>query len=676
MSQSVQLPDGTILQFPDDMSEQDMANAVRNYTASQGGAEAPTSVSPDTPAPKQRIRSILQGLTFGGADEAEAFLRSLGPKEYSEVLNEVRGQLKDYQQDSPGKAIAYEMGGATLPVIIASLFTGGSGGAATTASYFPKLAQIFGSAAPTSLRNAAAVSTVQGGLTGFGKGEGDFQNRAKTGGIGAATGLVAGTAISAAAPLVTNRIVDVVDFARRKLGGRGARIVETELQRLAEETGKSVDEIIEGVANGSIMAENRTLGDALKGYVREGGSAASRIKQTMTQRPTQTRNDAMDEIGAGLSNTANPNILAAQKADEITARSLEKEAYAPFKTGAAPDEVTAALQQAINAVPESASALNRVFRARTGTTPLFKIKEGGDVEFVRPPTVEEAELVRRTLSGMANKEFNPASATGVPTVGEAIDEVQTGLRAALDETVPDLAATRAAASNTRTARDAFQDGLSSLSKTGGADAVAVEFDEVMKKGADAVKSYRAGVMQAIRTRMGTGSRESMMRKLADPELKEGAILRVVFPEDQLPSVLNLINRAANSQAAKGKILGGSDTAIVQGQAARQGMNIGLGDVVDIASGSPMALARMLGKVAKNAAPNLNDGQRDQVVQVLLSENADLVRNALRDESALMQLQQMAAGLAQTLNRSAQRAGVVGAASAPSNSGLLNLTNAR
>ena len=73
MSQSVQLPDGTILQFPDDMSEQDMANAVRNYTASQGGAEAPTSVSPDTPAPKQRIHSILQGLTFVGADETEAF---------------------------------------------------------------------------------------------------------------------------------------------------------------------------------------------------------------------------------------------------------------------------------------------------------------------------------------------------------------------------------------------------------------------------------------------------------------------------------------------------------------------------------------------------------------------------------------------------------------------------
>ena len=76
--------------------------------------------------PKQRTRSILQGLTFGGADELEAFFRSLGSEDYETAVNEIRGGLAAYKEAEPGAALAYEIGGAAAPAIIASLFSGGS----------------------------------------------------------------------------------------------------------------------------------------------------------------------------------------------------------------------------------------------------------------------------------------------------------------------------------------------------------------------------------------------------------------------------------------------------------------------------------------------------------------------------------------------------------------------
>ena len=46
-----------------------------------------------TEVPTQRARTFAQGLTFGFADEIEAGIRSLGGREYSELVAEVRDAL-------------------------------------------------------------------------------------------------------------------------------------------------------------------------------------------------------------------------------------------------------------------------------------------------------------------------------------------------------------------------------------------------------------------------------------------------------------------------------------------------------------------------------------------------------------------------------------------------------
>ena len=614
--------------------------------------------------PTQRTRALAQGVTFGFADEIEAAIRSLGPGEYNELLSEVRGAVKEYQQARPGEAIAYEVGGAALPALIAGLFTGGAGTVAALGSRFPTVAKVLGIAAPSGVRGALGVGAAQGALTGIGTGE-TVEERALGAGIGTVTGGALGGAVQTVAPYITGLATSLVDFVRRRVGGRGSKAVENELQRLATESGMSVDEIVEGVASGRIMAENRTLLDAVRSFRASGGPAASRLRQTLEARPQLTREEAMSQISDYLSEIEDPNILRGMKAGEEEARILERQEYARFKTQKASPEVVSELETAVKNVPESQSALNRIYQSATGDKPFVTIKDDGTVEFADDITVEQAEVVRRTISNLASREFQPG---GIGTVGEAFGDVEKTLREALDLTVPELAETRAKAATTRSAREAFQEGQRVLSKS--PDIVELELEQIRGQGEAALKAYRTGVLQALRNRMRTGSMRSMMTNLSDPDRKEGQILRIVIPQDELDDVLRAVERAAQSQQAATSILGGSQTAITAAQQARQGMGVNVGDVAEALGGSPMAAGRVIRDVVKQAAPSLNDAERLQIVNILTSENPDIVRNALVDESGLAAFQAAVERLAASLTAGAQRGVSVGAPIVTQQMGLL------
>ena len=65
--------------------------------------------------PTQKGRMFAQGLTFGFADEIEAAIKSLGKREYSDLVKEIRTLNKAYSDANPIKALGYEVGGAALP---------------------------------------------------------------------------------------------------------------------------------------------------------------------------------------------------------------------------------------------------------------------------------------------------------------------------------------------------------------------------------------------------------------------------------------------------------------------------------------------------------------------------------------------------------------------------------
>jgi hypothetical protein len=600
-------------------------------------------------APRERTRTAAQGLTLGTADEIEAAARAaatsvastlgfnVNDRSYEDVLNEIRGSLKSYQQARPLEALAYEAGGAALPAlaaVAAAPFTGGS----STVAVAPTLGRL------------AGLGALEGTAYAFGTGEGGFAERAARVPGGAVTGAIGGAVAGGLTRAAGGAVNALTDAARRVVGNRGSSIVENEIQRLAQQTGKTADEIADNVLNGRIMAENETIKAAVRAYRAGGGEASTIITQAMTPRPAQTRGQAMDEIRQYLSDVNAPSALRAQRADEEAAKVAERAAYAPFKTIDAPEPVAREVLAALEVVPEAIGEVNKIFRGLVAVTPPANGVGPANVTFTRPITIDEAERVRRAIANAASAEYR----AGYGGAGEAFSEAEKGLRGLLDVASPELGAARATAASVRGQRDAFEAGQTALA--GDVNEKLLAFSKITDP--QKIEAYRAGLMAALEARAATGSRQSMIRNLANPETKEGRILREVLPQDAIDDVLNKLETARASQVTTDFVLGGSPTAETAMEAARRGMDISVADVTGVLSGSPEAMINVASNIASRFTRDLTDAERARVARILVSEDPDLVRRAISDEGAMAALQQRVQALTAASAKGAGRAGTV------------------
>jgi hypothetical protein len=588
--------------------------------------------------PTQRTRTAAQGLTLGFADEIEARARSLTTgRPYAEVLNEIRGSIKAYQEARPGEALAYEIGGAALPAIgamVAAPFTGGASAAAV---------------APT-LARMAGIGAVQGGLAAFGTGEGGAVERlsrvpggAVAGGVGSAVG--GGVVRAAGSGLAT-----LTDATRRLVGNRGSSIVENEIQRLVKQTGRTADEISGDILNGRLLAENRTIQAAVRALRSGGGEASRIIQEGLEQRPAMTRATAMEDLNKYLADISAPSALQAQRGSEDVARVAERAAYSQFRDMPAPDEVVAALADTLRRVPSAAEEVGIALRAQTGAAPFFEILEDGSVQFTRSPTVAEVESVRRAVGNRASALYRG----NMGAAGEAVSEAETGLRGLLDETVPELSAARATAAGVRSQRDAFDAGQKAFS--GDVNERMMEFAKLTDP--SQIEAYRAGLMAAIQARGATGSRQSMIRNMVSGETKEGRILREVLPQDAVDDVLRSIETASGAQEAASKILQGSPTAETLMEQGRQGLGLSVSDISGALSMDPTAIVNVASKITDRFRRDLTDADRARIARILVSDDADLVRRAIEDDGALAVLRDKIERISATATRGASRAGAV------------------
>lgn len=592
---------------------------------------APIPVAIQPPAPTQRLRTVAQGATLGAADEAEAYLRSLTGEDYETALADIRSKTKAYQQQAPGEALGYEALGGLIPPAITTLATGGATAPATIPQAGVSLAPVIRSLAGTS-----AIGGLYGGTTGFLTGEGDIFERASRVPGGTATGAVVAPAVKTlitGGGMLTNSIMDV---ARRLTGGRGAKIVETELQRLASDTGLTTDELIDRIARGEIMAENATLSAAVRGLYAQGGKPSTTLMSSLTRRPEQLRTEVLTNMQKTLAGQ-DGNVLRQFRLTDDALRQVEKDAYKQaFGTGGVIDAgLLKSVTDSLKRSPQSVKNINEVYVAETGKKPFFSFDKNGDVTFSRAPTLEDAEIIRRGIQASVDEAYQ----SGRGRVGEALKGVELSLRDAIDTSSKSLADARLQAATRRTAKDAFQEGRTVFSKS--ADEIAVLTEDLSQK-PGALSAFRAGTMDAIRNRMTTGTRKSMMSNLADENTKEGKILRTIYPQDELPGILDRIATAAQSQRASSYILGGSQTAPTLLQAAKTGSNISAEEVANVFSANPLTFAsssiNLVKKFMSQQNKNMTESQRDAVAKILVSENPELVRRALVDTSAMAMLQ--------------------------------------
>ena len=79
---------------------------------------------------KDVTRQVAQGITLGTADEIESYVRSLAGKDRDEALEEIRTEIKRFEQNNPGVALSSE--------IVGSALTGGLGLGKTAVRTFLK----------------------------------------------------------------------------------------------------------------------------------------------------------------------------------------------------------------------------------------------------------------------------------------------------------------------------------------------------------------------------------------------------------------------------------------------------------------------------------------------------------------------------------------------------------
>lgn len=599
------------------------------YPAGKGEREVLTREGPS-----ERLRAMGQGITFGGADEAEAFLRSqFNGEDYDAALQDVRGKLADYRQARPGEALMYEMGGATLPSIAAALATGGG----STATQFPMLRRV-GQIVGTGAAEGAAYS--------FLTGEGGFGNRAirmPGGAVAGAAGAGAGAALAAGAGATLRALTDA---ARRKLGPRASSIVEREIRKAAEDSGQTVQQVVDDVVNGRVLADNKTIATVARAWAAQSAEADAILRKGLTGRPDALRRDMMEYLQESMG--AEGNALKGFTMDDEAARKAAGAEFNQIFAGAGQvDDATAAqLADAYRRVPSATGDLDKLLKAQTGKTPFYRIVEG-EVVFDRNPTLEEAEIMRRAISAAAEREFK----SGSGAVGSAYGDIEGGVRARIDDASTALKDVRAKWSGLERAREAFAAGQKALANP---DAAAMEFAKYSQD-ENLLKAYRAGITHAYRQKANTGARKSLPRNLASEDTREGQILRMAAPEDNLDEILRRATNATDAQDASNIILGGSPTAITQGRIVEQGLSLAEG-AIDAAGGSPIALLRLAGQAVKAMRPGLSPSEAAAAARLVVETDPNVVARALTDRTAMDALYNLVDRTTRTGQRAAVGAG--------------------
>lgn len=149
----------------------------------------------------KRVATALQGATFGLSDEITAGLETVpdylsakvagSPASFSDIYQEnvtpKREALKQYQKEEPGESLGYDVGGGLLGV---AALTRGMGGVPALARYGSKFAKL------KPFQKIVLGGSGWGGVTGYGRTEGDIPEQAmdttKGAGLGAGFALTLG----------------------------------------------------------------------------------------------------------------------------------------------------------------------------------------------------------------------------------------------------------------------------------------------------------------------------------------------------------------------------------------------------------------------------------------------------------------------------------------------------
>jgi len=256
---------------------------------------------------------------------------------------------------------------------------------------------------------------------------------------------------------------------------------------------------------------------------------------------------------------------------------------------------------------------------------------------------------------VASESAGNAYREGRGTVGSELKTLEMNLRSNIDSFSPALSDARAGWARMSQARDAFDAGKKAF--TGDVEAFEVLAEGIMGSGdAAKISAFREGIMSSINNKMAIGGSKRFLGKMANPESREGRVFTNVFPQDQQKKVLAKLALSGKTQLSYEKIVEGSTTQLAKDAGKQQGLSIGMDEILSASAGNLSSGIGIGMKAIKSLAPNLTDSQRRQITEVLLSDDPDFVRSALKDSGKMAQLQEKVQNLSRMIT-----AGATGAA---------------
>jgi len=579
------------------------------------------------------LRSAAQGLTMGFGEEIEAMIRSAlpGGPEYEEVRNQLRQQISQFREQYPGAAITAEIVGAMATNLIP--------GVAAVRS---------GQLAKTTMPRLMGVGATEGGIYGLGTSERE--------GIGqTAVDVGTATAIGAAAPLAIvggpraaiGIFKKVSNFVSEKFGTRYSDTVSAYLNSLAQQMGKSVDDIVADIAEGKMVTDNETANAAVISFIREGGEGANILLQYIRDRAKNTTGEAVSTVRAALAPGRSDDVLNSYLDDIDRLRERESQAYDIVFKNPDNQQVTGQIYDNVETIlkrfPEVRDELEKIYTARN-LVPLFAMDENGAIRLVRAPSVEDADIAYRVLRDEGNKLY----VAGSGTRGEVYKEYAEKLKNNLDNTYEDLAQTRANYSQQFKQQDAFDAGLKSLGKN-----LDVTARALRGYNAEEQMAFRAGVFAAIRDKLRT-SKTRTITNLANEDEKLGELLRLIAPEESLDELDRTLNIAAEArrtaQAAPQRA--GSQTAVLQRQRQREAaLPVTAQEIRAAVAGDPVAMINVAKKAVGSMLGDVEISQADRttIANILVSEDPEMLVKAMVNENAMDQLRRKIASMASTIS---------------------------
>lgn len=581
-------------------------------------------------------RSLLQGLTFNTADEIEAAFRAgaISGPEYQNQLSRVRGGIKQYEEQYPGRAFTGELVGGLLPTaaaLIAAPFTGGATapaaatGAARTAAALPTL----GSMTLRGLGYGAA----SGAAAGAGGATGGPESRLMGGLIGAGFGGVLG----AAAPTVTSAI-----------GTGGRKILEaTGVTQPVDAATKARELIVKKLAQEGISPEElaarqagvvRTLGARDETLADIGGEAMRRLARGSMAIPQGAQTEVRQML-TGRAASAGPRItqditdltaIGARDINEVADEIIQRRSLL----------ASPLYKQAYDAGQINSFAIDNLLRKskdiQYAINEAKKLPQYADLPDNHMMMLDKAY---KYVGDLANN----AKLSGKTSQANDLNDLRISLRNAITEQVPVYGKALDTFSSESLLKDALELGSKNFLKKSPA-----EINREIKKfpGDAEQQMYRLGAVQSLRDEI-YGMRETA--NIADKFLNSREMrdrMRTVFnSQGEYEAFIKNLERERQMAVTRSRIEGGSPTAPIQQ------------DIAELQAQSP---SEMLQAGAQMVGGNITGGAANLMRQLgprLQGMNENVAEQVARSvlDPRFMQQQEFLLGLTPLMDQLRQRA---------------------